>query len=252
MIQAQDGIKGLYRGLGANLAGACFSWGLYFLWYDTIKTKMQNRIDTRDSSTMSTSTSNKNNTSRLPASHHLLASAAAGALTSLVTNPFWLIKTRMCAERASDPGAYRGLMDGLRKTYQGEGVRGLYKGIAMSLVGVSHGAVQFVAYEEMKRWWSKGGERSMNSGEIAVMSVSSKIVAMVVTYPYQVVRARIQNQRADNDGRYRTSLETIGRIYRGEGLLGFYKGCGPALIRVIPGTILTFVVYEGTLKLIQS
>ncbi|KAI8606891.1 hypothetical protein BC830DRAFT_1223604, partial [Chytriomyces sp. MP71] len=27
MIQAQDGIKGLYRGLGANLAGACFSWG---------------------------------------------------------------------------------------------------------------------------------------------------------------------------------------------------------------------------------
>ena len=33
-----------------------------------------------------------------------------GALTALCTNPFWVIKTRMCATRASDPNAYKSLL----------------------------------------------------------------------------------------------------------------------------------------------
>lgn len=32
-IYVKEGVKGLYRGLSANMAGACSSWGLYFLWY---------------------------------------------------------------------------------------------------------------------------------------------------------------------------------------------------------------------------
>ena len=30
-IQARDGWKGLYRGVGSNIAGNASSWGLYFL-----------------------------------------------------------------------------------------------------------------------------------------------------------------------------------------------------------------------------
>ncbi|KAJ3074506.1 hypothetical protein HDU98_011096 [Podochytrium sp. JEL0797] len=248
-IRSLDGTKGLYRGLTANLGGATLSWGLYFMWYDLIKTQMQNHLDSQSPDYDSTSSSSQHNTSRLPASYHLAASALAGATTCLVTNPFWLIKTRMCADRASDPGAYSGLWDGLKRMYRGEGVRGLYKGISMSLVGVSHGAVQFMAYEEMKKW--RGGAK-MTTTDIAVMSVTSKVIAMVVTYPYQVIRARIQNQRVDSDGRYRTSFETIRRIHGGEGVGGFYKGVGPALIRVLPGTVLTFVVYETTIKAVKG
>ncbi|KAJ3391927.1 hypothetical protein HDU84_005075 [Entophlyctis sp. JEL0112] len=98
----------------------------------------------------------KNNASHLPPAYHLFASALAGALTCLATNPFWLIKTRMCSDRATDPGAYSGLWDGLKKTYRDGGIRALYKGLPMSLVGVSHGAVQFMVYEEMKKWTAKG------------------------------------------------------------------------------------------------
>lgn len=29
-----------------------------------------------------------------------------------------------------------------------------------------------------------------------------------------------------------------------EGLLGFYKGLGPSTVRVLPGTCITFLVYE--------
>ncbi|KAJ3205860.1 Serine/threonine-protein phosphatase pp1 [Entophlyctis luteolus] len=199
----------------------------------------------------------KNNASHLPPAYHLFASALAGALTCLATNPFWLIKTRMCSDRATDPGAYSGLWDGLKKTYRDGGIRALYKGLPMSLVGVSHGAVQFMVYEEMKKWTAKGNFK-MDSFQIVGMSLTSKVIAMVVTYPYQVVRARIQNEREGlaTTGKYKTSIDTVRRIYRltlgavrdanrHEGAAGFYKGIGPGLVRVLPGTALTKMADES-------
>ena len=45
---------------------------------------------------------------------------------------------------------YRGMVDALVKMYRYEGIRGLYKGFVPGIFGVSHGALQFMAYEEMK------------------------------------------------------------------------------------------------------
>lgn len=62
-----------------------------------------------------------------------LTSAAflAGIGTMLVTNPIWVVKTRMCLQGASGSGAttyhYRGVGDALRSIYRSEGLAGLYK-----------------------------------------------------------------------------------------------------------------------------
>jgi solute carrier family 25 folate transporter 32 len=42
-------------------------------------------------------------------------------------------------------------LDGLRTIYRVEGIRGLYKGSLLALVGVSNGSIQFATYEEIKR-----------------------------------------------------------------------------------------------------
>ncbi|KAJ1566689.1 hypothetical protein HK405_008824, partial [Cladochytrium tenue] len=172
-----DGVHGLYRGLSANLAGSTLSWGLYFWWYSLIKDAMlahqQQRKIGSGVSAGDAGPSTANTRARLSAGHHLAASALAGALTSVITNPIWLVKTRMCAERAGDTGAYRSLWDGLARTYRGEGVRGLYRGIVPALFGVSHGALQFMAYEEMKRAWGAapdGGGRKLGPLEYSVMA----------------------------------------------------------------------------------
>jgi hypothetical protein len=95
----------------------------------------------------------------LNAFHHLSASALAGFLTCLLTNPLWVIRTRMFAK---DQMVYRHVfrnenltlnqLDGLNVTWKTEGVQGLYRGIVPALWGVSHGAVQFMVYEELKHW----------------------------------------------------------------------------------------------------
>lgn len=44
------------------------------------------------------------------------------------------------------------IVDGIRQIFQTEGLRGFYSGLTPSLIGVSHGAVQFMFYEELKKW----------------------------------------------------------------------------------------------------
>ncbi|ORZ31081.1 mitochondrial carrier domain-containing protein [Catenaria anguillulae PL171] len=207
-------IRGIYQGLSPNFAGATLSWGLYFWWYSQLK---QHMVDDP------TSTSQI----RLSPQQHLGAAALAGALTSLLTNPIWLVKTRMCLQPADAP-IYRGLAHALATIARHEGLRGLYRGLTPALFGVSHGAIQFMVYEELKH--ACAGYRNTHphahwnkTAEYMATAIVSKTVAAVTTYPYQVV---------------------ISGIWRREGIRGMYKGLGANILRVMPGTCVTFVVYE--------
>jgi len=49
---------------------------------------------------------------------------------------------------------YSGMTDALRKVWRLEGIRGLYRGFVPGMFGVSHGAIQFMTYEEMKTFYN--------------------------------------------------------------------------------------------------
>jgi solute carrier family 25 folate transporter 32 len=120
-----------------------------------------------------------------------------------MANPIWVVKTRMCTTKHNTPDAYNGLLDGLKRLYLEEGVRGFYRGIIPALFGVSHGAIQFMAYEEMKKkrnelrqakGMSSTDEHNtkLSQTEYVVMAAASKVTASVITYPYQVLKSRLQ------------------------------------------------------------
>jgi solute carrier family 25 folate transporter 32 len=112
-ILREEGVRQLYRGASANVAGSGTSWGLYFFFYNAMKFSLQEGdIDVS-----------------LSALHHLMCAVVAGALTLTVTNPIWVVKTRMCL--ASSPSLprymrYKGLRDGLLNLWRHEGLRGMY------------------------------------------------------------------------------------------------------------------------------
>ncbi|KAG7166805.1 Mitochondrial folate transporter/carrier-like [Homarus americanus] len=184
---------------------------------------------------------------------HMVAAAEAGVLTLVMTNPIWVVKTRLCLQYTDGPTAgkmmqeshrYNGMVDAFVKTYKYEGVRGLYKGFVPGMFGVSHGALQFMAYEEMKAQYNKYRnlpiDAKLTTAEYLTFASLSKLFAAVTTYPYQVLRARMQDQHAHYDNLRHCVRET----WRQHGLLGYYKGLFPNLLRVVPATALTFVVYE--------
>ncbi|KAI8836927.1 mitochondrial carrier domain-containing protein [Chytriomyces cf. hyalinus JEL632] len=254
-IYGNDGMRGLYRGIVPSMWGASLSWGFYFATYDSIKDQMQRYID-KSNGYIEPKDSNDahkvKSASRLTPAHHLVASTITGILTCFLTNPIWIMKVRFCADSYRDPNAYQTLREGLTKLYKHEGMRGLYRGLVPALMGVSQKSFQFVAYEELKTWRARvkgsGDVNKLDTWDYMGMATTAKVFAMSITYPYQVVRARIQNQRGAGAGVYKSTLGTIRIIYRNEKIAGFYKGMGPNLIRVLPGSVLTFVVYESASK----
>ncbi|KAG9355762.1 hypothetical protein JZ751_000602 [Albula glossodonta] len=137
------------------------------------------------------------------------------------------------------------MLDALIKIYRHEGIPGLYRGFVPGLIGTSHAALQFMVYEELKRDYNKykkmPSEAQLTPSEYIGMAAVSKIFAVATTYPYQVVRARLQDQHNTYNG----VLDVIRRTWRNEGAVGFYKGMVPNLIRVTPACCITFVVYEN-------
>ncbi|TBU50557.1 mitochondrial FAD carrier protein [Dichomitus squalens] len=247
-IHAQDGLRGLYRGVGSNVAGNASSWGFYFLFYHMLKQRA----------------SGGDPNYKLSPGAYLLCSAQASAVTAIMTNPIWVVKVRMFTTKPSDPTAYRSLWHGLSSVWRNEGVAGLYRGTTLALVGVSNGAIQFMAYEEMKRWgferkrlqFTKAGKEytaaddKLSNTAYTLMSGASKLFALTSTYPYQVVRSRIQNNLTSH--LYPTIPTCIKKTWAEEGLRGFYRGLGTNLVRVLPGTCVTFVVYENLAWLLRT
>lgn len=83
------------------------------------------------------------------------------------------------------------------------------------------------------------------------MSGVSKIAALTTTYPYQVIRSRIQSGSEFARTYHRTIPGTISHTWKHEGFRGFYRGLGTNLVRVLPGTCVTFVVYENLAWLLR-
>lgn len=166
----------------------------------------------------------------------------------------------MLSTGSQTPGAYPSFISGSIRIYRTEGIPGFYRGLVPSLFGVSHGALQFMAYEKLKEYrrgqhlgLSQGQTQGRGEGrqgerlgniDLFIISSLSKIFAGSITYPYQVLRSRLQTYDAHvvySGG----ARDAIRRILGQEGMIGFWKGFGPNLVRVLPSTWVTFLVYEN-------
>ena len=242
-IFREGGVRGLYQGVSPNIAGAASSWGLYFFGFDFFKSTLK---DFKGCSVLS-------------ATDHLSCGALAGITTLSITNPIWVVKTRMCLQPATaaevpNSQRYNGVIDGLVKLFKQEGIRGYYRGFLPGIFGVSHGALQFMAYEELKKAHSNytgvAPGNKLNPFVYIGMSALSKVFAVVTTYPYQVVRSRLQDAQLQH--KYAGAVDVVVKVWRFEGARGYYKGMGVSLLRVTPQCCITFLVYENIVHLLKS
>ena len=94
-----------------------------------------------------------------------------------------------------------------------------------------------------------------------ILYLSPFSIASTVTYPLQVLKARLQ-QRSESleimpDGEvravrreYQGVLKSVRKMWMQEGVAGFFRGCIPNAIRVAPGAAITFLVYESVMDLL--
>jgi len=137
-IAKNEGKRGLFRGLGANLVGVAPSRAVYFCTYSQVKTFCNENFKTPETPYI-----------------HMIAAASAGFVSSTLTNPIWFVKTRLQLDQTQ--AGQTTALTCIKAIYKESGIKGFYKGITASYFGISETIIHFVIYEYIK---SKLRERS--------------------------------------------------------------------------------------------
>ncbi|CCM04921.1 uncharacterized protein FIBRA_07118 [Fibroporia radiculosa] len=199
-ILNHDGIRGLYRGLGPTILGYLPTWAIYFAVYDGIKTHFgENPLGDVSAVRHVYPAAQVKGYQPLSREHpwtlHILSAMAAGATSTICTNPLWVIKTRFMTQPFTER-RYRHTFDAARTIYRTEGWRAFFRGLLPSLLGILHVGVQFPLYEQLKTWARRRYAREdLLPQQFLACSAVSKMTASIATYPHEVVRTRLQTQR---------------------------------------------------------
>ncbi|BFG30465.1 hypothetical protein CerSpe_167390 [Prunus speciosa] len=194
-----DGWGGLYSGLKPSLLGTAASQGIYYYFYQVFKNKAEAIAVARKAKGHGDGT--------VGMFSWLLVAALAGSLNVLLTNPIWVLVTRMQthtqAERkimeerkeallkeASEncltgselqvklaeldsikPHPY-GTWQAVHEVYSEAKITGFWKGIVPTLIMVCNPAIQFMIYESsLKHLRAKRADRKQGSKNITALEV---------------------------------------------------------------------------------
>lgn len=229
-VWQEGGVLGFARGLAPNLVGSGAAWGVYFWTYNSAKAHIRKVKGVEDPR------------AELGAAYNFGSAALAGTLTVLVTNPIWMVKTRLQIATG-----YSGMFDAFRRIVREEGPLALYRGLGPALSLVSNGALQFAVYERLRGFVRArmGGEENLRAPHFFAMGAAAKMASATATYPMQVVRSRLYQQRGSL-----SALEIARGVLASHGWRGFYSGLVPQLCKSAPSSALTFLGYETAVRLL--
>lgn len=254
-IYREESLRALFRGLGPTLVGAIPARSINFFTYGNGKQIIANHFNHGQENSWV----------------HLSAAACAGVVTGTMTNPIWVVKTRLQLSQSSGERVMGGSLTVIKKILREEGVRGFYKGLSASYLGVTEGTIQWTLYERLKRLTadtqSKGGVQEW-LGMLASAG-TAKCVASLITYPHevrvlllsctqgradedslcaQVLRTRLRQPLVNGKVKYTGLLQTLRLVIAEEGTRSLYGGLSAHLMRVIPNAAVMYSIYEAILR----
>ncbi|KAL3420162.1 mitochondrial carrier [Phlyctema vagabunda] len=250
-VHKVEGYRALFKGLGPSLVGVIPARSINFYTYGNGK-----RI-------ISEYAGGEN------AWVHVSAAAIAGIVTSTATNPIWMVKTRLqldksVVERSGGAATrrYKNSWDCIKQIIRNEGVRGMYKGMTASYLGVTESTLQWVLYEQIKKKLSAREEEILRSGREKTLwdktieytgraggAGSAKFFAALLTYPHEVVRTRLRQQPMEGGKpKYTGLVQCFNTVWKEEGMVALYGGLTPHLLRTVPSAAIMFGTYEVVLR----
>uniref|UniRef100_A0A182RMX5 Mitochondrial ornithine transporter n=1 Tax=Anopheles funestus TaxID=62324 RepID=A0A182RMX5_ANOFN len=184
-----------------------------------------------------------------------LENATAGFLAAFFSSftlcPTELIKCKLQAlrETAGTDGKRRPTVSSYALASQilrTEGIAGMFRGLTSTFAREMPGYFFFFGgYEHTREFFTRPGQSKDDIGPLRTMVAGAVggVALWTVIFPADVIKSRIQVHSM------RASMTQVGLdIFRKEGVLAFYNGLLPTIVRTIPATAVLFVAYEYTKK----
>lgn len=246
-VYRNEGLFALWKGIGATVIGVMPSRAIFFSTYQTTKSLLaQDQLGGG-------------------ALIHLASALTAGITTSTLTNPIWLIKTRMQLQSNTlffkQGTYYKNSWHCLKTVIEKEGAKALYQGLSASYLGVIEGTIQWMTYEKLKKIASeyhhreRGNQKEKTLREWVdyfMIAATAKVVACCIAYPHEVLRTRLrQGKTSDGVIKYTGLIQATKSIFKEEGIYAFYGGMTAHLMRVVPNAAIMFCCYEFLIHTFQ-
>ncbi|GAA5816341.1 hypothetical protein MFLAVUS_009869 [Mucor flavus] len=227
-ILAKEGPKGLYSGLSSGIFGIAITNGVYYYCYETVKSVFEKA---------------KGQGKPMSTGESMLSGAIAGCAVVMATHPIWTVNTRLTVKKGVE-GEQKSDVNALSvgaHILKTEGIAGLYAGVRAALVLVINPIIQYTVFEQVKNKVSK--TKTPGNLDFFLMGAVSKLCATAITYPYIVIKSRMQVSQS-GDEKYTSILDGFKKIIAAEGVTGLYKGISSKIVQSVLSAAFLFLAKE--------
>jgi len=228
-VAREEGIRCLYRGLGAGLQRQLCFCGIRIGLYDTVRTMYGD--------------------DGKPGTKPKVLSKIAASITTATTavllfQPMEVVKVRMQAGGASSP--YSGALNAYATIGREEGFRGLWRGVSPNVARLSVvNCTEIVVYDIIKSFILYKDIMTDGVPCHFASALSAGFVTTIIASPIDVVKTRYTNSHF---GSYRNPLHCALLMLKQNGPSAFYKGFIPSFTRLGMWNITFFLSYEQIKK----
>lgn len=139
------------------------------------------------------------------------------------------------------------MLDAFRKIYRAHGMRGLYRGVLVTIPrGMLGSGSQIASFGYTKDILQR--KTDLNSTIISFVSgCVAGTVMTVVMHPPDVISTRLYNQGTNANGQgiyYSGVIDCFAKTIKTEGLRGLYKGFWPHYVRLGPHCLLVLLFFD--------
>jgi solute carrier family 25 (adenine nucleotide translocator) protein 4/5/6/31 len=233
-VSSEQGVKAFWRGNMTNIIRYFPTQAFNFAFKDTIKL-MFPKVD-------------KNKDFAKFFLINMASGGLAGAGSLMIVYPLDYARTRLASDVGAGKQQFNGLMDCLSKTVKSQGVKGLYNGIGVSIMGIiPYRGAYFGLFDTLSGFnpYQKDTNSFLRAGSKFGCAQVSAISAGYASYPFDTIRRRLQMQseKPKEEWIYKGTVDCFTKILRDEGTTALFKGAAANALRTV-GAAMVLVLYS--------
>lgn len=224
---ANEGVLGLYKGMGAPLASIAPIFAISFFGFGLGKKLFGPK-----------------NQEEFKIRHLFVAGAFSGIFTTSIMAPGERIKCLLQIQQgANQPKLYSGPIDCAIKLYKQGGIASIYRGAGATMLrDCPASGLYFLTYEIIQKFITDNGKKKASMFGTILAGGSAGIANWAVGMPADVIKSRLQTAP---EGTYPNGArDVLKELLLREGPLGFYKGITPVILRAFPANAACFIGFE--------